>query len=149
MAKPFALQTLLDLMQNRADEATRSLGMLIAAEKDAKVRLDMLQQYRQEYAEKLYGTAQQGVSQQEWRNYQQFLGRLDEAIDVQTRSVNDSIQRTAAGQSHWLEQRNRLKAIDTLSERHQSTERYLANRQEQKQSDEFSARKFTHREGNH
>jgi flagellar FliJ protein len=141
MTKPFSLQTLLDLMQNRADEATRSLGKLIAAEKDARTRLEMLQQYRQEYADKLYGNAQQGVSQQEWRNFQEFLGRLDEAIDVQTRAVQDSVQRTANGQNFWLEQRNRLKAIDTLSERHQSTERYLANRQEQKQSDEFSARK--------
>jgi flagellar FliJ protein len=141
MAKPFSLQTLLDLMQNRADEATRSLGRLIAAEKDARMRLEMLQQYRKEYADKLYGNAQQGVSQQEWRNFQEFLGRLDEAIDVQTRAVQDSVQRTANGQNFWLEQRNRLKAIDTLSERHQSTERYLANRQEQKQSDEFSARK--------
>lgn len=141
MTKPFSLQTLLDLMQNRADEATRSLGKLIAAEKDARTRLEMLQQYRQEYADKLYGNAQQGVSQQEWRNFQEFLGRLDEAIDVQTRAVQDSVQRTANGQNYWLEQRNRLKAIDTLSERHQSTERYLANRQEQKQSDEFSARK--------
>lgn len=141
MAKPFSLQTLLDLMQNRADEATRSLGRLIAAEKDARMRLEMLQQYRQEYAEKLYGNAQNGVSQQEWRNFQEFLGRLDEAIDVQSRALHDSVQRTANGQNHWLEQRNRLKAIDTLSERHQSTERYLANRQEQKQSDEFSARK--------
>lgn len=141
MAKPFSLQILLDLMQNRADEATRALGKLIAAEKDARTRLEMLQQYRQEYAEKLYGSAKSGVSQQEWRNFQDFLGRLDEAIDVQSRAVNDSVQRTANGQSHWLEQRNRLKAIDTLSERHQSTERYLANRQEQKQSDEFSARK--------
>lgn len=141
MAKPFSLQTLLDLMQNRADEATRSLGKLISAEKDARMRLEMLQQYRQEYADKLYGHAQQGVSQQEWSNFQEFLGRLDEAIDVQTRAVQESVQRTANGQSFWLEQRNRLKAIDTLSERHQSTERYLANRQEQKQSDEFSARK--------
>lgn len=141
MAKPFSLQTLLDLMQNRADDATRALGQLLAAEKDARSRLEMLQQYRQEYADKLYGNAQQGVSQQEWRNYQEFLGRLDEAIDSQTRAVKDSVQRTANGQSHWLEQRNRLKAIDTLSERHQNTERYLANRQEQKQSDEFSARK--------
>lgn len=142
MATPFSLQTLLDLMQNRADEATRSLGKLVAAEKDARSRLEMLQQYRQEYADKLYGNAQTGISQLEWRNFQEFIGRLDEAIEVQSRAVNESVERTASGQSHWLQQRNKLKAIDTLSERHQVSERHRENRQDQKFSDEFSARKY-------
>ena len=48
--KPFALQAVLDLMQTRADDATRQLARLIAAERSAKEKLQMLQHYRDEYA---------------------------------------------------------------------------------------------------
>ncbi len=50
MVKPFSLQTVLELMQVRADDATQRLARLIANERDAKNKLDMLQQYRDEYA---------------------------------------------------------------------------------------------------
>ena len=66
MTKPFALQTVLDLMQIRADEATRNLARLIGIEKDAKAKLEMLQQYRDEYATRFRESAQNGLSQREW-----------------------------------------------------------------------------------
>ena len=46
MAKPFPLQIVLELMQDRADEATQQLARLIASERNAKDKLEMLQQYR-------------------------------------------------------------------------------------------------------
>ena len=50
MAKPFSLQPILELMQARADEATRALARLIANERDARSKLELLQNYRDEYA---------------------------------------------------------------------------------------------------
>ena len=82
MTKPFALQTFLDLMQIRTDEATRNLAHLIANEKDARAKLELLQHYRDEYATRFRESAQKGLTQREWSNFQQFLNRLDEAIDV-------------------------------------------------------------------
>ena len=119
MTKPFALQTVLDLMQIRADEATRNLARLIGIEKDAKAKLEMLQQYRDEYATRFRESAQNGLSQREWHNFQQFLNRLDEAIDSQ---------------------RKKLKAFDTLSERHFANETAREMKKEQKVQDEFAAR---------
>ena len=68
-------------MQERADEATLKLARLIASEKDAKNKLAMIQQYRNEYAERFSKAAQQGITQREWHNYQEFLNRLDDAIE--------------------------------------------------------------------
>ena len=54
MTKPFALQTVLDLMQIRADEATRNLARPIGIEKDAeyfriaKMRLEQEQEAGQQ-----------------------------------------------------------------------------------------------------
>ena len=141
MAKPFSLQTVLELMQLRADEATRQLARLIANERDAKSKLDMLAQYRDEYATRFKPAAQSGITQREWHNYQEFLNRLDEAIAAQQQMVAVQAKNTAAGQALWQQQRKKLKAIDTLSERHFSSEYALEQKREQKTQDEFAARR--------
>lgn len=141
MTKPFALQTVLELMQRRTDDATQQLARLIAAERDANSKLDLLCQYRAEYAQRFNDTAQLGMSPLQWRNFQDFLARLDEAIAQQQQAVTQSKTRTLAGQEHWQAQRVRLKAIDTLAVRHNKNEEVRENRREQKLVDEFAARK--------
>ena len=122
MTQPFPLQTVLDLMQERADDATLKLARLIANEKDAKNKLAMIQQYRNEYAARFSKAAQQGISQREWHNYQEFLNRLVDAITSQQQTVLRQEQNTVAGQKHWQQQRQNLKAFDTLSDRHYARE---------------------------
>jgi len=141
MSKPFALQTVLELMQRRTDDATRQLARLIAAEQDAKSKLDLLCQYREEYARRFQTAAQDGMSPQQWKNFQDFLARLDDAIAQQRQVVNRSSDQTAAGQQHWQTQRIRLQAIDTLSVRHYKAEMVKEGRREQKIVDEYAARR--------
>ncbi len=141
MPKPFALQTVLDLMQTRADDATLRLAQLIAAERDAQSKLQMLNQYRDEYALRFQQAAQGGLSPRDWHNYREFLGRLDEAIAQQGRAVAAQASNTAAGQTHWRQQRTKLKAFDTLSQRHRSSELARELRSDQKVQDEFAARR--------
>ncbi|GHU37350.1 flagellar FliJ protein [Betaproteobacteria bacterium] len=140
MTKPFPLQTILELMQTRSDEATRELARLIANEKDAKNKLDLLQGYRDEYAERFREASQNGLTQLAWRNFQQFLGRIDEAIEVQRGIVATQVRNTAAGQVQWQKQRRKLKAFDTLSVRHFAGENARELKRDQKLQDEFAAR---------
>jgi len=146
MTKPFSLQPILELMQTRADDATRRLANLIAAERDAQSKLEMLQQYRDEYATRFRQAAQNGLGQREWHNYQEFLNRLDEAIDQQRRVVGVQVKNTAAGQTPWQQQRTKLKAFDTLSERHHASELSIELRREQKTQDEFASRRSDNQE---
>jgi flagellar FliJ protein len=142
MAQTFPLQTLLELMQNRSDEATRTLGQLIAAEQSQRSRLEMLEQYREEYAQRLRDATSQGITQLSLRNYQNFLSRIDDAITQQHQVVQNSEHSTKTGQEHWQNQNKRLKAISTLSVRHDIKVRELENKQEQKILDEFSSRRY-------
>jgi flagellar FliJ protein len=142
MTQPFSLQPLLDVMQTRTDEATRKLGKLIAAEQSQRSRLQMLEQYREEYAQRLREATMQGVTRFVLLNYQDFLARIDEAIEQQRMAVENSELSTKAGQDHWQAQNKQLKAIDTLSLRHDARERYRENKQDQKLQDEFSSRKY-------
>ncbi len=146
MTKPFSLQTVLELMQIRADDATERLAKLIASERDAKNKLAMLQQYRDEYAIRFRQAAQNGISKSEWRNYQEFLNRLDEAIDAQRRTVASQVEHTATGQTEWREQKTKLKAFDTLSDGHFASEMTIEGRLEQKKQDEFAARRDNEQE---
>ena len=143
MAQLFSLQPLLELMQTRTDEATRQLGKLIAAEQNAKSRLQMLEQYREEYAQRLREATAQGITRSVLHNYLDFLARIDQAITQQSTAVSQSEQSTALGQDHWKEQNKKLKAIDTLSLRHDARERQRYGKLEQKMQDEFSSRKYS------
>lgn len=142
MAQNFSLQPLLEIMQSRTDDATRQLGKLIAEEKNAQQRLQLLENYRNEYAQRFQTAAATGLSPLAWQNYQEFLGRLDEAVAQQRHAVHTSSQNTQQGQEHWREQNNRLKALDTLSERYAARARQAESKRDQKLSDEFAARKF-------
>lgn len=142
MSKPFHLQPLLDLSNLRLDEAARQLGKLIAGEQEASQRLELLVQYRDEYHARFLDAAKNGLGPDAWRNYQHFLGRLDQAIDQARAMVNTSKQKTAVGQKNWIDKRGKVQAFDTLAQRHQMREAYGLARQEQKQSDEHAARRF-------
>lgn len=146
MSRPFPLQTVLELMQSRTDEAARELGRRLAAEHDARKQLQLLEDYRNEYARRFQAASQQGLSPVQWSNYRDFLTRLDEAITQQTDVVARSADHTAAGQDAFIEQRGRLKAFDTLAQRHEFVERRRTARQEQKQTDEGAARKSQNRQ---
>lgn len=142
MAQPFSLQPLLEIMQTRTDDATRKLGQLIAAEQSQRSRLQMLEQYREEYAQRMRQATAEGITRQVLHNYQDFLGRIDEAIEQQRIAVRNSEDSTKAGQEQWKSQNKQLKAIDTLSQRHDARQRYRENKQDQKLQDEFSTRKY-------
>lgn len=143
MPQAFPLQTLLELMQSRTDEATRKLGQLISAEQSQRSRLDMLEQYREEYAQRLRNATNEGITRLILRNYQEFLARIDEAIEQQRLAVQNAQLSTKTGQNQWATQNKQLKAIDTLSVRHDARERYRENKLEQKLMDEFSSRKYS------
>lgn len=142
MDRTFRLQPLLDLSNLRLDEATRLLGQLIAGEREASQRLELLMQYRKEYRARFLVDAGNGLGPDAWRNYQFFLGRLDQAIDQAQAQVDASKQRTTAGQRDWLDKRVKVKAFDTLAQRHRSRLAYEEVRGEQKQADEHAARQF-------
>jgi flagellar FliJ protein len=140
VTKNFPLQSILDLSQMRLDEATRRLGELLADQEKASGQMALLVQYREEYYGRFMAAAREGLSPEQWRNYQTFLDRLDSAIGQAEQMMAQSKQMTAAGQQDWLSKRGKFKAFDTLAQRHQARTDQDASRQEQKSLDEHSTR---------
>jgi len=145
MSKDFPLQSILDLSQLKLEESTRRLGELIASEQEAAKRLELLVQYRAEYHGRFLAAARDGLSRERWHNYQQFLEKLDTAIGQAGQMMAHSKEQTSVGQQDWLDKRSRVKAFDTLAQRHQAQIVHQEARQEQKNLDERAARDHTTR----
>ncbi|MDO8313683.1 MAG: flagellar export protein FliJ [Rugosibacter sp.] len=148
MASSFSLQPLLDLSRFQLDEAARKLGELIAGEQEASQRHSLLVTYREEYQARFLEAAKNGLGQSQWSNYSSFLARIDEAIIQAALSVTLTQQRTLAGQQNWVGRQGRVKAFDTLSERHHAQVTAQEQRANQKSSDEHTARQHSERNNN-
>ena len=142
MPKPTPLQTLIELSQTRLDDATRQLGQLLASERADEEKLVLLNNYRQEYQNRFLAAAQEGMGPEAWRNYQSFLGKLDEAVEHQSRIVTQAKARSTAGQQSWLAERTKVQAYDKLHQRAMARETSREYRQEQKAADEHSVKNF-------
>ncbi|HRD33438.1 MAG TPA: flagellar export protein FliJ [Rhodocyclaceae bacterium] len=149
MPKSFPLKPLLDLSHTRLDDATRRLGELIANENEGNRKLELLQNYRNEYRERFQDAAREGMGPEAWRNYTAFLARIDAAIDAQASQVDRSRDLTVQGKQMWMNERNRLKAFDTLHTRHIQREAHVLAKQEQRQLDEHTANRHQRKREDH
>ncbi|SFW14453.1 flagellar export protein FliJ [Nitrosovibrio sp. Nv17] len=136
MAKFSALKTLLQLAQTRTDDAAKRLGMLHAQGVHMETRLGVLQQYREDYRTRFQTQARQGLTAAGWRNYQEFLERLDAAILQQEDAVSSTRERVAAGRIAWQSARRTYNSYETLTQRQIQAELQRATKREQKETDE-------------
>lgn len=132
----FGLQPLLEHSQHRLEAAERLLRMLKRKQDDAKKQLDQLYQFQGEYQQRLRQSSASGMSIQQLRDYQSFMVKMQGAIDHQARELHLAGERWEAAHKQWLEQRQKVKAYETLATRHRAAESRRIERHEQKLSDE-------------
>jgi flagellar FliJ protein len=142
MPKPFPLQTLLDLAQEGSDAAAAQLGVINGHDRDMQKRLQLLLDYRSEYATRLAAMAQTGMHSVGLRNFREFIDKIDVAIAQQRELVAAARRQVETCQLNWRTQQRKLKSFDTLSQRHYSGQRRSEARQEQKEQDDFALRGF-------
>jgi flagellar FliJ protein len=142
MANKLPLATLIELAQSKTDEAARRLGQLQNAHTSAAEKLELLLQYRQEYLNQLQVQLRDGVASAQLRNFQQFIGTLDGAIEQQRALTLQADTRLAHGRGDWQHTKRRLNSFDTLADRVRQQEMLALNKREQRDSDEHTARQF-------
>jgi flagellar FliJ protein len=148
MPNKLPLATLIELAQNKTDEATRRLGQLQTAHTSAAEKLEMLQQYRQEYLDQLQVQMGAGVPSAQLRNYRNFIATLDAAIEQQRAVTAQADTRLATGRGDWQSSQRRLNSFDTLAGRVRQQEMVVLQKREQRDNDERSARQFYMRASN-
>ena len=140
MANPSALDTLIDLANKETDAAAKLLGAMLRAGEEADQKLDLLTQYRDDYAARCQSNLASGISTTHFNNFQVFMQKLDHAIAGQQKVVSDAKMQIAQARAVWQACEQKKMSFVTLASRasKESTRRELWL--DQKQNDEHAAR---------
>ena len=139
MPARFPLQTLLDHASHRLEAAERLLRMLRRKEDEARMRLDELRGYRQEYQTRLAGQERDGMHILLFQDYHAFLGKLEGAVGQQEAEMVQASARWQQVYENWMVLRKQVKAYETLAKRHADAEGLRMEKQEQQHTDELSS----------
>jgi flagellar FliJ protein len=140
MKDTFRLRVVQELAQQESDTAACRLGTLNAEAAKAESKLNMLLGYREEYRERLRSSIHRDVHSAGWKNFQQFLGKLDEAVERQRAVLLACQQAVHRGQREWQATQKKVKAYDTLEQRHDKAQADRLKRLDQHLMDELASR---------
>ena len=143
MNDTFRLRVVHELAQKGSDAAAIQLGTLNAEAAKAEAKLNMLISYREEYRERFRSSMHQDVHSAGWKNFQEFLLKLDEAIEQQRAAVLGCRQAVHRGQREWQSRQKAVKGYDVLESRHDAAQGQRMRRLDQRLMDDFAARGHT------
>lgn len=140
MALKSPIATLIEITEKEVDEAAKLLGKAIRAHDETEKKLSLLQQYRDDYAQRFQDGAAKGLTVSQYKNFMSFLAKLDTAIDGQKQVVLDAEHRIVIAKTEWQASEKKRLSYDTLQNRaHTAREKKEAKR-DQKQTDEMASR---------
>ncbi|MNS53797.1 Flagellar FliJ protein [compost metagenome] len=140
MATPSALDTLIELATKETDEAAKRLGKCMKTAEESEQKLALLGQYRDDYAARFQQNLSTGLSALGYQNYQQFLGKLEQAISSQQLVVRDAHARVERERAAWQASERKRMSYGTLANRALKAKQLQENKRDQKQTDEHAAR---------
>ncbi|WP_277960473.1 flagellar export protein FliJ [Pseudomonas sp. RIT-To-2] len=136
-----SLDLLAELAHKARDGAARTLAQQRQALRQLAGQLKTLQQYQQEYRQSLQNTLHaEGMSPPSLANYRAFLASLDTAMDRARNSMAKQQAEIDKSKQAWQAEWRKAHAYETLLQRRAAQEQQVANRREQRQSDELGAR---------
>ncbi len=130
------------------NEERRQAERLAARERrlvECEAKLAELARYHSNYAREFAERAGLGIDGARLREFQTFLARLGEAVRQQAEIVGRARAERDADRDNWQRAAQRAEMVDHVVRRRKSEERRALDRQEQRDSDERSLRKFHRR----
>jgi flagellar FliJ protein len=145
MADISALATLIELATTDVDDAAARLGRAVRAVTDAKEKLTLLTDYRDDYARGFQEKMAFGFTPMAHRNFQAFMDKLDQAISGQQQVIADAERRADVERAAWRECERKRISYDALATRARTAEDKKVAKREQKETDELAARKLLYK----
>lgn len=143
MNDTFRLRVVQELAQKGSDAAAIQLGALNAEAAKAEAKLNMLLSYREDYRDRFRSSVHQDQHSAGWKNFQEFLLKLDEAIEQQRAAVVGCQQAVHRGQREWQSRQKQVKGYDVLEQRHDASQAQRMKKLDQRLMDDFAARAHT------
>lgn len=134
---PTTLDTLLELARSACDRAGDTLRQERRDAQQIEARIGALEQYRQEYLERLQQAMARGIDPVLVDNYRRFLASLDSALEGARSALAAQHEKVEGGIRHWHNARRRVASYDTLASRRVLQQAVLEQRAELRASDEL------------
>ena len=134
------LSLLLERAEGERDEAARALHTAGKQAEAARAQHGELSGYRQDYQQRWTETFAQGTTMSIVDCYQSFGQRLDQAVTTQNHVANHADQRQVRAREALRQAELRVAALRQLIARRQAEAAKVAQRREQRATDEFAAR---------
>jgi len=101
-------------------------------------KLEELEAYRRTYLARPRPSG--SVSTSHWQDYQSFLQRLDQAVNVQQQAVMQGRKNRDLHRRHWVVKRQRLESLERVVERYRRQEDIEKERRDQRAADDLTVR---------
>lgn len=140
MANLSALETLIDLAQRESDACAKRLGAALQAVEEAEQKLQMLNGYRDDYANRLDAAMVAGITPFARQNFVAFLDKLENAINGQAEVIKHAQYKAERERKGWQESERKRLSYRTLTERAAAQALALESKRDQKMMDDHAAR---------
>lgn len=134
------LSMLQDLASKEVDEAAVALAKAMKLANEAQVKQEMLNEYRLDYVRNLNKILEAGMGAKSYQNFQNFFGKLDQAIAGQQEVVEMANQQVKIKKQLWQESQRKKLSYEVLSDRSEKRVLKVEQKKDQKLMDEFAMR---------
>jgi flagellar FliJ protein len=134
------LGMLQSIASKEVDEATEALAKAMKVAAEAQNKQDMLNEYRLDYVKNLNKILEAGMGAEAYQNFQNFFGKLDQAITGQQEVVELANQQVKVQKQLWQESQRKKMSYEVLSKRSVKRELKVEQKKDQKLMDEFAMR---------
>lgn len=138
--KKVVLTTLQGLAEKEVDIAVERMGEANRQLAEAEKSLSLLQQYHADYVSQRDHAMANGMTAEIYQNYQNFLGKLSQAIASQTESVERIRQVCGLRKQEWQECQKKKMSYDVLIDRADKRVQASELKRDQKMMDEYAMR---------
>ena len=140
MASSNVLGMLKGIATKEVDEATEALAKAMKLANEAQAKQDMLNEYRLDYVKNLNKILEAGMGAEAYQNFQNFFGKLDQAIAGQQEVVELANQQVKVQKQLWQESQRKKLSYEVLSDRTDKRVFKVEQKKDQKMMDEFAMR---------
>jgi flagellar FliJ protein len=143
--KSARLKPVEQLAEKKATSATEKMVSARSEHNGHEIKLKELITYRFEYIEQYQSRGKVGIQSGYLQQYQQFIGKLDVAIEQQKAVVSRSLMTLEQSQVHWRDKNSHKRAINKAVDRFKKQEYQTTERNEQVASDERNTQAYNHK----
>lgn len=134
------LGMLQDIASKEVDEAAVALAKAMKLANEALAKQDMLNEYRLDYVRNLNKILEAGMGAKSYQNFQNFFGKLDQAIAGQQEVVELANQQVKIQKQLWQESQRKKLSYEVLTDRSEKRILKVEQKKDQKLMDEFAMR---------